>query len=94
MICDLRAKNIISQDEEKALLERLASQDVLDENAIEEASGLVQEKEQVLEKLMQQVGRNDVGKQENYEPVQPSSEPQAPLSFMNEIISGSVEGTP
>ena len=70
------------------MLENLAGQDKLDEAALDEATSLVQEKEQVLDRLMKQVHRNDVGRQEQYEPAQPSNEPQAPLELVNEMISG------
>ena len=86
IISGLRSQDIISQDEQEGLLNFLGKSEKMNEQVIDEAASLTEQKAAVIDALMATL-RNDVGEQEAYLPTQPSSEPSPPADAVNDMLS-------
>jgi hypothetical protein len=87
MISSLRSDELVSDDEQRALIDYFASASVIDSKTMQEASDLTSESEQVFKRLSEFL-KEDVGEQERPDPVQPAAEPQLPADMVSEMLSG------
>jgi hypothetical protein len=86
-VSSLWSDNIVSDDEQKELLNYFANASTIDSNTMQEAANLTSESEQVLKRL-RDFFKEDIVEQERPEPVQPASEPQLPASLVSEMLAG------
>jgi len=86
ILSSLRAKNIINDEEEQALINGYAGSQNFDRETIETIADSASQKEAVVEALSALL-REDVGEMQNIEPIQPVTEPQASAELVNDLLS-------
>lgn len=90
ILSTLRSKDVISDEEEQALLSGFAESQELDRKTIENVAGIAANKAEVVKQVATLL-REDVGEMEDIEPKQPVNESQAPAELVNELLSSNKE---